>query len=207
MSKANYTKLLNELLVAEKDGNTSNLKQMIVSMISELDVESNNKKNNVKDLQKNILAYLKQSAKLNNNVRPILSKANINNDTIELCNGFSVIIINNANVDGLPLVETGDFPKVKEFFKVTDYVELDYTINSLELSKKLALRKAEKNVNIVNSMFIDCKYIDVDLLNPVLKILGNDIKIYGNGKDNSAIILESKIGKALILPWKPKNKG
>lgn len=207
MSKANYTKLLTECLQVEKDGNIQNLKQMLLNMIAETDAASNNKKNNVKDLQKAILAYLKKSEKLNKNTRPMLCKANIKDDKLELCNGYTAIILNNSNIQGLPIVTEGAFPNIKEIIKNDNLKQLEYTLDMIEISRKLALKKIDKVNNIVNSLFIDCKYIDAELLHPIIKMLGTDVILYGDGKETTPLYLESEIGKAVVLPWKPKNNG
>ena len=168
-------------------------------------------KNN-KDQLKYAKQLLKNSYTKNEN-RPLFHKIYKVDDTFQLCDGFTAIVLNNM-IDGLELnTEKGDYLDCRKIIKSCNPTGYEYQkekIDMLELEQQAIKIKKIKDIPIPleNIGKIKNTYYNPMYLLWAIKILGTtNVNIYfNNSNPKEPIYLKSELGEAIVLPIKqPKN--
>ena len=202
---------INELLIKDKMQLAEELQELKNTIIYDVAIKKCNRNTTKKDQLISAKELLKNSKKVDDS-RILFHKIYKYDDTFQLCDGFTVVILKNM-IDGLELnTADGEYLDCRKFINRcninTEYEEIK--IDRLEIEQKaIAVRKMklvtpalEYQVHIKNS------YYNPIYLLRAIKILGTkDVTAYLHTVDSlQPMYFKSELGEALVLPIRPPKK-
>jgi len=195
--------LLDEKMLIAKE-KLEELKKVII-----YDMAMKNCKGTKKEQLRNAKQFLLNATKVCE-YRPLFHKIYKVDDTFQMCDGFTGIVLNNM-IDGLELnTEKGEYMDCRNIINTCNpkgysYEKVEIDIFELE-QQAITVKKVKDNPLPFQyaSRIKDVYYNPVYLLRAI-KILGTtDVKISINIMNNKApIYLKSELGEAIVLPIRP----
>lgn len=141
----------------------------------------------------------------NDDSRPQIKKAWIENEKMCITNGFTGFMFNEA-LDGVVVGDQTDFNLSKCFPDESTYKEI--TLDIADVKSKIKLHKAKEagkkaKDKTAYQYIIDGHYYNAEYLVDAYEILGGDIVFKQNDNVFHPAIMENENGKAVVLPIRP----
>lgn len=206
INKINYIEKL--LLEDEIFLTREKLQELKNIIIYDMAVKKCSRNNSKKEQLKNAKELLKNSIKVNKD-RILFHKIYKYDDTYQLCDGFTAVVLKNM-IDGLELnTADGEYFDCKKFINSCN-VNCGYEkikIDMLELEQKALAVKKSKTITppIEYQIHINNLYFNPIYLLRAIKILGTEkVTVYVHKTYNKEpIYLKSGLGESVVLPLKP----
>ena len=206
MKNTDFLKEINSILAVEKNLQEDLLKQLKEKITLDIMQEENKSRGgNYKTVSNACMQVLKRDK-----CRPILNKAIIRDNTLQLTDSYRAVIFKNSDYVSLPLHDeetTCKYPRLEPVF-YRGNIEIKIDKNKFETDYKLfkALPNKDKK-EVKNFAYCICEemktYVDIEYLKNMLDIFSceKDIIIYVSAlSGNKPILFESENIKAVLLP-------
>lgn len=206
MKNTDFLKEINSILAVGRDLQEDLLKQLKEKITLDIMQEENKLRGgNYKTVSNACMQILKRDKN-----RPILNKAIIRDNTLQLTDSYRAVIFKKADYINLPLHDeetTNHYPKLEPCFYKGDY-ELNFDMEKFEkdykLYKTLTLKDRKDVKNFAYLLDKNSKtYVDIEYLKIMLDIfcMEKEFKIFISSLINTRpIYIESENIKAVLLP-------
>lgn len=206
MKNTEFLKEINSILAVGRDLQEDLLKQLKEKITLDIMQEENKSRGgNYKTVSNACIQILKRDK-----YRPIINKAIIRDNTLQLTDGYRAVIFKKADYINLPLHDeetTDHYPKLEPLF-YRGNIEIKIDKNKFETDYKLfkALPNKDKK-EVKNFAYCICEemktYVDIEYLKNMLDIfcMEKEFKIFISSLFNTRpIYIESENIKAVLLP-------
>lgn len=196
---------IEKLLIEEKmQLAEEKLKELKNTIVYDVAVKRCGRKSSKKEQLTNAKALLKNSKDVNEN-RPLFHKIYKVDDSFQMCDGFTAVVLKNM-IEGLELnTEKGEYMDCRKIINscnMSDYQEIK--IDMLELEQKAIIVKKLKGMAIPTEyqVHINSLYYNPIYLLRAIRILGTEnITAYAHtDSKKEPIYLKSELGEAIVLP-------
>lgn len=208
ITKINY---IENLLTEEKiQIAREKLKELKEKIVYDVAVKKCGRKSSKAEQLRNAKELLKNSKDVNE-CRPLFHKIYKVDDTFQICDGFTAVVLKNM-IEGLELnTEKGDYMDCRKIINSCNLSEhKEVKIDMLELEQKAIIVKKLKGamIPLENQIHINNLFCNPIYLLRAIKILGTEnVTAYAHiDSQRKPIYLKSELGEAIVLPiMQPKN--